>query len=410
MKYLLFYILGVNRSVEYTWLFIGFLAALFVAWNNGSNNAANAIGTVVGARALNLKHALYLAAFFDFLGAILFGGFVSKTIMKGIVDVSLINDQTIIIRGMVAALLATGFWVLFASWIKIPMSISEGIVGGVIGFGLVALGPRSVNWSTVSIIISSWIILPLFSAVLALILYLVYERMFGKESLVPYVAVSSLFLMVFSTLFLLMVKTLKLNDIARVVFISTMAGLVASSLFAVLYFSKISKSDKKSYIMIKVLLLVAAASMAFSHGANDVANSAGPLSAILYVYQYGEVPKIVGVSPIALVVSAIGIAFGILSWGHRVVETIGEKITTLTYSSAFTAQLSASLSVLIITRLGLPVSTTIAIVGAVAGVGMAKGFKAVDKKTLARIISTWIIALPAVIVMSMLIYVLLSII
>ncbi len=396
--------------MEYIWLLIGFIAALFVAWNNGSNNAANAIGTVVGAHALNLKHALYLAAFFDFLGAVLFGGFVSKTIMKGIVDVSLINDSTIIIRGMIAALLATGFWVLLASWIKIPMSISEGIVGGVIGFGLIALGTSSISWSTVTIIISSWIILPVFSAILALILYSIYERMFRRENLIPYVAVSSLFLMVFSTLFLLMVKTLRLNDIVRVITISSVAGLSTSLLFVVFYLLKISKTSEKPRIMIKILLLVAAASMAFSHGANDVANSAGPLSAILYVYQYGEVPRIVGVSFIALVVSAVGITLGILSWGHRVVETIGERITTLTYSSAFTAQLSASLSVLIITRLGLPVSTTIAIVGAVAGVGIAKGFKAVDKKTLAKIISTWVIALPAVIVMSMLIYLALSLI
>ncbi len=396
--------------MEYIWLVIGFAAALFVAWNNGSNNAANAIGTVVGAHALNLRRALYLAAFFDFLGAILFGGFVSKTIMKGIVDVSLINDSSIIIRGMIAALIATGLWVLLASWIKIPMSISEGIVGGVIGFGLAAMGVQSINWSMVSIIVSSWIILPIFSAILALALYLLYEKMFEKERLIPYVAISSLFLMVFSTLFLLMVKTLKLSDIVRVIAVSISAGLLASVIFALLYAFKLSKSSNRASIMIKVLLLVAAASMAFSHGANDVANSAGPLSAILYVYQYGEVPKVVGVSEIALIITAAGIAIGILSWGHRVVETIGERITTLTYSSAFTAQLSASLSVLIITRIGLPVSTTIAIVGSVAGVGLAKGFKAVDRRTLARIITTWIVALPAVIVVSMVLYKLFSLI
>jgi len=391
--------------MEIYWLLLAGLAAFFVAWNNGSNNAANAIGTVVGAGALSLRKALIIAALFDFLGAILFGRFVSMTIMKGIVDISMIPDSTIVIRGMIATLIATGIWVLVATWFKIPMSISEGTVGGVIGFGLAAIGMGMINWSTVTVIITSWIVLPVFSGLMAVALYYVFERMFKKVHLLPYVAVISLFIMIFSTLFLLMVKTMKLTDLIYVTVLSTLAGLAGIGCFTIYYRARlIRKKESMSGELIKALLLVAAASMAFSHGANDVANAAGPLSAVIIALTHGYVPEVVDISVPALAFAAAGIAIGIISWGYRVVETIGEKITTLTYSSAFTAQLSASLSVLIVTRLGLPVSTTIAIVGAVAGVGFAKGFKAVNKRVLFKIFSAWIIAFPIVISISALIF------
>ena len=390
--------------MEIYWLLLACLAAFFVAWNNGSNNAANAIGTVVGAGAISLKKALIVTALFDFLGALLFGRFVSLTIMKGIVDISMIPNSDIVIKGMIATLIATGIWVLIATWFKIPMSISEGTVGGVIGFGLVAIGMEMINWNTVTIIVTSWIILPIFSGLMAIALYHVFERMFRKSDLLPYVAIISLFIMIFSTLFLLMVKTMKLSDLMYVTVLSVLVGLLGVGFFTLYYRIKIHKRTLMKEELIKSLLLVAATSMAFSHGANDVANAAGPLSAVIIALTHGYVPEVVDISLSALTFAAAGIAIGIVSWGYRVVETIGEKITTLTYSSAFTAQLSASLSVLIVTRLGLPVSTTIAIVGAVAGVGFAKGFKAVNRRVLFKIFSAWIIAFPVVIFMSALIF------
>lgn len=391
--------------MELQWLILAGFAAFFVAWNNGSNNAANAIGTVVGSGALTLKKALIIAALFDFLGAIIFGKFVSRTIMKGIVMVEAIGSYDIVVKGMIAALIATGVWVLISSWLRIPMSISEGIVGGVVGFGL-ALGGTLIYWNTVTIIVTSWIVLPGFSALVALVLFFFYDKMFRKIKLLPYVAVSSIFLMVFSTIFLLMIKTLKLGDIVYAIAISSASGVVsviALIIYLNLYLRKKGSCsiDKE---LIKLLLIVAAASMAFSHGANDVANSAGPLSAVIVALTHGYIPKVVEISVGALTFAAAGIAIGIISWGHRVVETIGEKITTLTYSSAFTAQLAASLSVLILTRLGLPVSTTIAIVGSVAGVGLARGIKAVNKRVLGRIFLAWVIAFPAVALMSALIF------
>ncbi len=390
------------------WLALGMLAAFFVAWNNGSNNAANAIGTAVGSGAITLRKALIFSAIFDFLGAVIFGHFVSRTIMKGIVDVTAIPEAEVIIRGMIAALIATGIWVLISSWLKIPMSISEGIVGGVLGFGI-AVGPHLIRWNTVIFIFTSWTLLPGFSAIVALILFKFYEKMFSEVKLLNIVGLTSMFIMVFSTVFLLMVKTAKIEDVLYVATISVLSGAIASLGFAIyLRYLKRRKSGSVRDDVIKFLLLVAAASMAFSHGANDVANSAGPLMAIIVATTQGGVPPVVKIDPLVLTFCAFGIAFGIVSWGSRVVETLGEDIVTLTYSSAFTAQLAASLSVLILTRLGMPVSTTISIVGAIAGVGLAKGIKAVNLRTLLKIFSAWIVAVPAVIGLSIASYFLLT--
>ncbi len=378
------------------WLVVGVGVAFFLAWNNGSNNAANAIGTAVGAHIISLRKALVIAALFDFLGAVLFGSFVSRTLMKGIVDVTQIEDPKVIIAGMIGALLATGLWVLGASILKIPMSISQGIVGGVIGFGLAALGIRSIDWGLVSTIFISWAILPLASALIAMALYLLYSRMFRKERLMIHIGWSSVFLLVFSTVFLLMVKTLKLSDIRFAIMISGVLGVVAILLFLALLASQSASSADRRNRIIYLLMVVAMASMSFSHGANDVANSAGPLTAIYLALKEGIVPSSVNVDLVMLVICAAGISIGILSWGSRVVGTIGEEITTLTFASAFTAQLAASLTVLILTRLGMPVSTTMSIVGAVSGVGLARGIRAVNVRTLLKIFGAWAIAVPVV--------------
>ena len=379
------------------WLVVGVGVAFFLAWNNGSNNAANAIGTAVGAHIISLRKALVIAALFDFLGAVLFGSFVSRTLMKGIVDVTQIEDPKVIIAGMIGALLATGLWVLGASILKIPMSISQGIVGGVIGFGLAALGIRSIDWGLVSTIFISWAILPLASALIAMALYLLYSRMFRKERLMIHIGWSSVFLLVFSTVFLLMVKTLKLSDIRFAIMISGILGIVAILLFlAYVLVSQSASSVGRRNRIIYLLMVVAMASMSFSHGANDVANSAGPLTAIYLALKEGIVPSSVNVDLVMLMICAAGISIGILSWGSRVVGTIGEEITTLTFASAFTAQLAASLTVLILTRLGMPVSTTMSIVGAVSGVGLARGIRAVNVRTLLKIFGAWAIAVPVV--------------
>jgi len=396
--------------VEAVWIVIGGLIAFFVAWNNGANNAADAIGTAVGSRAIDLRKALVIAAVADFVGAILFGSFVSETIMRGIVDIGLIANPKIIIYGMLSTLLATGLWMLLASILKMPMSISMAIVGAVMGFGLVTLGVRGVLWDTIAYIFMSWTILPFFSAAIAILLQKFYSGMLFNIRLLPYAGASSLFIIVFSTSFLLLYGKV-FKTYSNVLILSLLLGIASFLIFLVLINILVMKRggiDKASNTILKILVTFAAATIAFSHGANDVAKSAAPLTAIILASSKGYIPLTVSVDTYALVLCASGIAIGIISWGYRVVGTLGEEITTLTYTSAFIAQISASIPLLIFTRLGMPVSTTMSIVGAIAGVGLAKGVKYVNIKTLLRIFSTWIIAVPVVMVMSAGIYFLIS--
>ncbi len=391
------------------WLAVAVGAAVFVAWNNGSNNAGNIIGTVVGSRALSLRKALILASLFEFVGAVLFGRFVSLTLMRGIIDITLIQDTRIVIAGMISALLATGLWVLIASILKVPMSISENIVGGIMGFAIASLGLSHINWSTISFIAATWLYLPAVSAGLAFALYKLYGKALQNEKLLPYVLATSIFVMVFSSAFMLIISVPSVSDVTHTLLVSLLvAVLTIPVIIAVckLYIRVFSRALKRE-VYVKLLLLVSAAAIAFSHGAHDVANSAGPLSAIMLALTSSTgLPSTITVSEVALVIAALGMSVGIVMWGSRVVEVIGTGITTLTYTSAFCAQLAASLAILIITRLGLPVSTTIAIVGSVAGVGLAKGIKAINFKTLMRIITTWVIELPAVMATSALLYML----
>jgi len=385
------------------------LAAFFVAWNNGSNNAANMIGTVVGSRALSLKKALVLASIFEFIGALLFGRFVSLTLMRGIVDITQIKNVHLIIVGMISVLIATGLWVLIASILRVPMSISGNIVGGIIGVAIVSVGLENINWSTLGFIAAAWGYLPAVSAALAFALYKIYGKALQSEKSLPYVLITSVFIMVFSSSLLLLISVPSISNVVYSVYMSLAIAVLSIPLVIVfdkLYLSKFRDVPKKE-LYIKLLLLASASAMAFSHGAHDVANSAGPLSAvILALTSPGGLPPVINVSGVALVIAAMGMSIGIIMWGSRVVEVIGAGITILTYTSAYCAQLAASIAVLVITRLGLPVSTTIAVVGSIAGVGLARGIKAINVKTIIKIVVMWVAGLPAVMTTSALLYML----
>ena len=377
---------------------VGAATAFFVAWNNGSNNAADAIGAAVGSGAITLPKALIIASIADFVGAILFGKYVSKTLMYDIVNMSALHARDVV-AGMLSILITTGLLILVSTILRTPMSVTEGVVGGLIGFGIAAVGLSMVNWFTVTLIVTSWAVLPLFAAVLTLAVHVVFEKMFRSPKLLPVAGASSMFIIAFSASFLLTFKTLAIKDISYATLTSTLIGAAAVAVFLTYYLvaRRRFREGGLDRAVIKALILIAVASIAFSHGANDVAKSAGPLTAIALALSRGYVPPEMGVDIFALAFCASGIAIGIVSWGSRVVETIGEKITTLTYYSAFTSQLGTALSVLIMTRLGMPVSTTMAIVGSVAGVGIARGIKAVNVRTLARIFGAWAAAAPVTI-------------
>ncbi len=385
--------------MEFYWLIIGAAAAFLVAWINGANNAANAIGTAVGSKALSVKNALWLAAAFDFTGAIIFGRFVSKTLLKGIVDTSQIGSAYVVVVGMISALFATGIWVLIATFLKIPMSISQAIVGGVTGFGLMVLGINGVNWAKITEIVVSWLILPFMSALIALGFYYLLVKLtreITRRNLLI-LALTLFFIMVYTTALLLGIKTLKISDLAYALLQSLVYTLIFLFPFAAyIYYKTPAEPGRARNYIFRLLLIASAAAMAFSHGANDVANSAGPLSGVIYAVYGNAVPATVTIPISALVLSAFGIASGILIWGYSVIETIGEKITPLGIDTAFIAQFSGSIAVLIVTRMGLPVSTTVSIVGAVAGVGLARGVKYVNLRLLTKIIAAWFIGFPFV--------------
>ncbi len=373
---------------------IGVAAAFFLMWTDGSNNAADMIGTAVGAKLVPLRKALIIAAVSDFTGAMLFGPYISKTMMKGIANTALITNPKVIITGMIAALLATAIMELISSIAKVPMPVTVGIVISLMTFGLISLGGEGVEWSSLTRIFISWIILPFFSAGLALTLLKTYGKMFYSFKRLPIVAGSSALILTSSASFLLLYKAGRAGGLITSVSYSIIIGLVFGILLW--WYSRRVVLGRKGGVeeVIRVLMIIAMASVAFSHGANDVGKAAGPLTAINVFLMSGNLRSNVGVMPLALLLSALGIAVGIATWGHRVVGTIGEEITTLTYTSAFTAQLSCALSVLIMTRLGIPVSTTQAIVGSVAGVGLASGYKTVNLKTVIKIFATWGLAIP----------------
>lgn len=400
--------------MEYTLLITGFIGAFLLAWINGANNAGNAIGSAIGSKALSIKRALWLASLFELLGGLLFGHFVSLTLLKGMFNINVIANAKISLVGLNIAIFATVSWVFLATFFKVPMSISQAIVGGMLGFGLATLGYEGINWVKVGEIIASWIYLPFLSMFVSVLLYKLFTKLTASIS---WSRIFFLFLIfsyinIFSVSILLTTKSIKIVELRSSIVYSALISLF----FTLMIYLPLSKKRFKSLAeakdkLFRLLLMISCLSMAFSHGANDVANSAGPLTGVIYLANEGKVPESASIPILPLLVSSIAISMGVVMWGYRVAETIGEKITTLTVETGFIAQFSASITVLIVTRLGLPVSTTVAIVGAIGGVGLVRGLSYVNFKTLFRIIATWFIGFPAIMALSYLgvkLYMLLS--
>lgn len=389
--------------MEITLVTLAALGATLLAWINGANNAGNAIGSVMGSKAISIRKALWLTFLFELLGGLLLGHFVSLTLLRGIFDINEVNDRHLALVGINVALFSTVSWVFFATLLKVPMSISQAIVGGMMGFGLATLGFERINWVKVMEIFASWIYLPFLSMFISLILYRAVARLLHNVTWVKLVALFTIFcfINVFAVSTLLLIKTVKTKEVIQSLTLSSVLSAMVSVLpLTMLRKGRIKTIDEAKERSFRTLLLVSCLSMAFSHGANDVANSAGPLAGALYIGREGFVPEGSSIPIPVLALSAVAMATGILMWGYRVAETIGEKITTLSVESGFIAQFSASLTVLIVTRLGLPVSTTVAIVGAIAGVGLARGARYVNFKTLFRIILMWFIGFPFILALS----------
>ncbi len=383
-----------------------------MAWGIGANDVANAMATSVGSRALTIKQAVLIAAVFEFLGAFLAGGEVTATIRKGIIDVSTVADTPeYLVIGMLASLLAAGIWLLVASTFGWPVSTTHSIIGAIVGFALAGIGMEAVHWDGLLSIVGSWVVSPLLAGTIAFFLFLSVQKLIlGTEdpfnNAKRYVPMY-IFLVGFVISLVTLLKGLKHVGIGLTTGQSygfaLLTGLILMGIGKI-FINRVRKDptlDKEFHFanvekIFGILMIFTACSMAFAHGSNDVANAVGPVAAIVGVVQSGgEVGQRSPLSMWVLLLGGIGIVLGLLMYGARVIATVGKNITELTPSRGFAAELAAATTVVMASGTGLPISTTHTLVGAVLGVGMARGIGALNLAVVRNILMSWIVTLPA---------------
>jgi len=387
------------------------LFGIFMAWGIGANDVANAMATSVGSRALTIRQAILVAAVFEFLGAVLAGGAVTSTIRKGIVDSSLLaGTPELLVYGMLAALLAAATWLLIASHNGWPVSTTHSIVGAIVGFAAVGIGFDAVQWSKVGTIVLSWVVSPLTAGFIAFLIYLSVQRLILRREdplarAKRYVPVY-IFLAAFTITLVTILKGLShvgLDIDVGDSYLMAMAIAVVVALLGAIVIHRIKpdpKVEKKEHFytverVFGVLMIVTACSMAFAHGSNDVANAIGPLAAVIGVASTGAVAAKSALPMWVLMLGGGGIVVGLATFGVRVIATVGKKITQLTPSRGFAAELAAATTIVIASGTGMSISTTHKLVGAVLGVGLARGIEAIDLRVVARILVSWVITIPA---------------
>jgi len=382
---------------------------LYMTWGVGANDVANAMGTSVGSGAITVRKAIIIAAVFEFTGAFVAGGHVTSTIRKGIIDAAFVPSADILVFGMLSALLASGMWLMVASYFGWPVSTSHTIVGSLVGFGLVGLGVEAVAWMKVLSIVASWVISPLLGAVIAYLLTQSVRRLVldTEEPFANAKRYGPMYVFFMGVLIALvtMFKGLKHLSIEltgwQSIGIAVAFGVIVAAIGkGLLRRIVIDPEAEKRFHFASVekvfapLCVFTACSMAFAHGSNDVANGVGPLAAVVSIVRTGEVAQSSALPVWILALGGGGIVLGLSTLGYRVMRTIGTKITELTPSRGFCAELGAAATVVVASRLGLPVSTTHIIVGAVLGVGLARGIAAIDLRVVAGIVTSWLVTLP----------------
>lgn len=394
-------------------IYIGLAAVfgMFMAWGIGANDVANAMATSVGSKALTIKQAILVAAVFEFLGAVLAGGEVTSTIRKGIVDPELMNGSPeLLVYGMLASLLAAGTWLFIASRKGWPVSTTHSIVGAIIGFAAVGIGIDAVQWGQVMTIVMSWVVSPLTAGFIAFLIYLSVQRLILSQEdplarAKRYVPVY-IFLAAFTITLVTILKGLKHVGLDLSLVNSYILAMIIAILIAVIGAVTIrrikpdKKAEKKQHFhtverVFAVLMVVTACSMAFAHGSNDVANAIGPLAAVISVAHTGVVGAQAALPIWVLLLGGAGIVVGLATYGVHVIATVGKKITQLTPSRGFAAELAAATTIVIASGTGIPISTTHTLVGAVLGVGLARGIEAIDLRVVGRIFVSWVVTIPA---------------
>ncbi len=407
------------------YIYIGLAAAfgLFMAWGIGANDVANAMATSVGSKALTIKQAILVAAIFEFAGAVLAGGEVTSTIRKGIVDTDLLigmdDGAKLLVYGMLAALLAAGTWLLIASKNGWPVSTTHSIVGAIVGFAAVGIGADAVQWGKVGTIVMSWVVSPVTAGFIAYLIYRSVQKLILSQEdplakAKRYVPVY-MFLAAFTITLVTILKGLKhvgLTISLRDSYFLAIGIAVVIALLGSVLISRIQpdpKAEKSQHFytverVFGVLMVITACGMAFAHGSNDVANAIGPLAAVVSIAQTAEFGAKSALPIWVLALGGAGIVIGLATFGRHVIATVGKKITQLTPSRGFAAELAAATTIVIASGTGIPISTTHTLVGAVLGVGMARGIEAIDLRVVARILVSWVVTIPAGAVLAILFF------
>ncbi len=388
-------------------LWIAGILALYMAWAIGANDVANAMGTSVGSGALTVGGAIIVAAVLEFAGAFLAGGHVTDTVRKGMLDLSMMTREQLV-YGMLGSLAAAGTLLVVATRFGLPISTTHSIVGAIVGFGAIAVGVDAVKWGKIAQIVLSWVTSPLLAGVIAFFIFQITRiKVLDKPD--PVAQIRKLGPVFFFFVFFIIglvtlfkgLKPLKLDlNLTQSLIGSVALGLIGAAIGA-FFIRRVDlgeENPKHRFSRVErifvVLQILTACAIAFAHGSNDVANSIGPLAAISHAVQGMDLGSKAPVEPWMLAIGGIGIVIGLATWGYRVMETIGKKITELTPSRGFAAELAAATTIVVASRLGIPISTTHTLVGAVLGVGLARGIGALDLRVVGKILASWVATLP----------------
>ncbi|RZO43050.1 MAG: inorganic phosphate transporter [Proteobacteria bacterium] len=399
--------------VEYGSVFImlAIVLGLYMTWGIGANDVANAMGTSVGSGAITIKQAIIIAAIFEFAGAFIAGGNVTKTIRKGIIDPTpILGNPEILVWGMLSALLAAALWLTVASWMGWPVSTTHSIIGAIVGFAMVGIGMDAVNWPKIGTIVISWVVSPMVGGTFSYLIMRSIQR-FILDTDTPFrnaqrYAPLYIFFVGFLISLVTLFKGLKHLEIELNIPESFLIAVLLGCIVAVIgrfLIVKLKMQEAESvhdqFTQIErifgVMMLFTACAMAFAHGSNDVANGIGPMAAVVSIVQSGgEMAQDSALPLWILVLGGCGIILGLATLGYRVIQTIGTKITELVPTRGFSAELAAAATVVLASRTGIPVSTTHIAVGAVVGVGLARGIGALDLRVIGGIFMSWVITLP----------------
>ncbi|MBN2589660.1 MAG: inorganic phosphate transporter [Sedimentisphaerales bacterium] len=401
------------------------IVGFYMAWNIGANDVANSMACAVGSKSLSLFWAVTLAAICNFCGAVLVGGQVANTVRKGIIDTQAFSqDPNLLAQGMLCALLAAAIWLNLASYFGMPVSTTHSIVGAIIGFGILEAGFGYVHWDKFGQIVASWVISPVVGAVLAFLIFKIisiYILSSEKPAIAAQKGVPICFFVVFTTIFLSIIykglKNLHLDlSASKAIVISVLGGLIAAIVSKLVSIKKNNCNEdlpiEEQLVNVEniftVLVIISSCTVAFAQGANDVANAIGPLAAIAEIVKTNAVPGEVPVNIWFLVLGGFGISIGLITFGYRVMRLVGMKVTEITPSRGVAANLAGMMTVLTCSKMGLPVSTTHTLIGAILGVGLARGITAINRKIVKSIFTSWIATVPVAAVFTILLYLIMS--